>query len=74
MRYFILLFAVVIVASIFPNNFLSVLAYVAIALYSVFLATSLIQKAAPQMRRQTLITSSVAVFVALGAGAFFYFR
>ena len=69
MRYFILLFALIIVASIFPNNSLSV---VAIALYSVFLATSLIQETPPPLRRQALITSSFAVLVALGAGAFFY--
>lgn len=74
MRYFIPLFAVILVASIFPNNSLSLVAYIAIALYSVFLATSLIRKAAPPMRRQALIASSFALFVALGVGAFFYFR
>ena len=74
MRYIIPLFAVILVAIIFPNNSLALVAYISIALYSVFLATSLFRKASPQMRRQALVASSVALFAALGIGAFFYVR
>lgn len=74
MRYIIPLFAVILVAFIFPNNPLALVAYIAIALYSLFLTTSLYRKASPPKRRQILIASSFASFVALGIGAFFYFR
>ena len=74
MRYFIPSFAIILIATIFPNNSLSLVAYIAIALYSVFLTASLVRKASPPKRRQILIASFSALFVALGIGAFFYFR
>ena len=74
MRYLIPALAVILVATIFPNNSLSLVAYIAIVLYSVFLSTSLFRKMSPPMRRQALIVSSFALFAALAIGAFFYFR
>lgn len=74
MRYFVPLFAMILIATIFPNNPLSLVAYIAIALYSGFLTTSLFRKASPPMQRQILIASFSALFGALGIGAFFYFR
>jgi hypothetical protein len=74
MRYIIPSFAVIFVAFIFPNNPLALAAYIAIALYSLFLITSPFRKASPPMRRQILIASSFSFFVALGIGAFLYFR
>ena len=74
MRYIIPSFAVILVAFIFPNNRLALVAYIAIGLYSLFLTKSLFQKASPPIRRQILIASSLALFVALGVVALFYFR
>jgi len=74
MRYIIPLFAVILVAFIFPNNPFALAAYLAIALYSLFLTASLVRKASPPMRRQILIASSFASLIALGIGAFFYLR
>lgn len=74
MRYLIPLLAVILVATIFPNNSIALAAYIAIALYSAFLASSLFRKASPPMRRQALIASSFGLFLALGIGVFLYFR
>jgi hypothetical protein len=74
MRYIVPLFAVILVASIFPNNSFSLLAYIAIAFYSVFLTSGLFRNASPIKRRQILIVSSGAFIVALGIGALFYLR
>ncbi len=74
MRYVIPSFAVILVAFIFPNSPLALVAYIAIAVYSLFLTANLYRKASPPMRRQFLLASSSASFIALGIGAFFYFR
>jgi hypothetical protein len=74
MRYLIPLLAVILVAIIFPTHPLAWVAYSLLALYSVFTATGLLRKSSPRVRRQVLIASSCALFVALGIGAFIYFR
>ena len=74
MRYTIPLFSVIVVASTFPNNPLAMVAYIAIALYSVFLAANLFRRTSPPMMRQALIASSFALIVAIGTCAFFYLR
>ena len=66
MRYLIPPLAVVLVAITLPNDPIALVVYLAIASYSVFLATNLFQNASAPMRRQVLIGSGIALFLVLG--------
>jgi hypothetical protein len=74
MRYIIPSCAIILIASLFPNSSLALPAYIGIALYSIFVTLGLLRKAAPQAKRQILITASGAVLTAVGVGVFFYLR
>jgi hypothetical protein len=66
--------AIILIASIFPQNNFALLAYIGIGLYSILMTVCLLRKATPQVKRQVLIASSGAVLTALGVGVFFYLR
>jgi hypothetical protein len=66
--------AIILIASIFPQNNFALLAYIGIGLYSILMTVGLLRKASPQMQRQVLIASSGAVLTAVGVGVFFYLR
>lgn len=74
MRYLIPPLAVVLVAITLPNDPIALVVYLAIASYSVFLATNLFQRASAPMRRQVLIGSGVSLFLALGIAVFLRFH
>ena len=66
--------AIILIASIFPQNNFTLVAYLGIALYSILMTVGLYRKASPSIRRQILTASSGAVLTALGVGVFFYLR
>ena len=74
MRYIVPSLAIILVACFFPTHPMAMVAYIAISLYSIFLIAGLFRKAPPEMKRHALIAASCAVLMALGIGAFFYFR
>lgn len=74
MLHFFLLAVITLVACLLPQNNFTLAAYIGIGLYSVLMTVGLHRKASPQMRRQILMASSGAVFMALGVGVFFYLR
>ena len=74
MRYIVLSSAIILMACLLPQNNFTLLAYLGIGLYSIFVTVGLYRKASPPMRRQILITASGAVLTALGIGVFIYLR
>ena len=74
MLHYFLLAVITLMACLLPQNNFTLLAYLGIGLYSIFVTVGMYRKASPQIRRQILIASSGAVFMALGVGVFFYLR
>ncbi len=63
--------AIILMASLFPDSSSALPVYIGIGLYSILMTVFLLRKATPEVKRQILIASSGAVFMALGAGVFF---
>ena len=74
MRFLLPLIAVILIATLFPNNPLSLVAYVLLALSSLLLAASQLRKTSPPRRRQIVLTFSLAVVVILGIGVWLSLR
>ena len=74
MRHFIPLIAVTFVAFFFPTHPLAMVAYVAMSLYSIFLIAGLFRQLPPEVKSQALMAATIAILMALGIGAFLYFR
>lgn len=72
--YIFLLSVVTLVASLFPNHPLSLVVYLGATLYAVVSAVGTVRKATPSVQRDALLASSGVLLVALGVGAFLYFR
>lgn len=66
--------AIILIASIFPQNEFALLAYICIGLYSILMTVSVYRKAKPQVKQQILMAASGAVLTAVGVGVFFYLR
>jgi hypothetical protein len=74
MLYFFLLAVITLMACLLPQNNFTLMAYLGIGLYSIFMTVSLYRKASPEKRSQILIAASGAVLTALGVGVFLYLR
>ncbi|MFN0080140.1 MAG: hypothetical protein ACKVY0_27055 [Prosthecobacter sp.] len=74
MLHYFLLAVITLMACLLPQNNFTLLAYLGIGLYSIFMTVGLYRKASPPLRRQILITASGAVLTALGLGVFIYLR
>ena len=66
--------AIILVASIFPQNDFALLAYIGIGLYSILMMVALLRKATPEVKRQILMAASGAVLTAVAVGLFLYIR
>ena len=66
--------AIILIASIFPQNSFALLAYVCIGLYSILMTVGLYWKATTPAKQQILMAASGAVLTAVGVGVFFYLR
>ena len=73
MRYIIPSFAVILVAFIFPNNRLALVAYIAIGLYSLFLTKSLFRRRHPRSDAKSSSLRFLPYSVPLALARFFTF-